>query len=76
MKDDAPARTIGVQVERALQRLRLVFLQVPGVRLSLAEASRVTELETHLCQVLLSALEDIGFVRRQADGLYNRQSSE
>ena len=76
MKGDASAGRVGAQVDRALHRLRLVFLQIPGVRLSLAEASRVTELETHLCQVLLSALEDLGFVRRQADGLYHRQSSE
>jgi len=54
----------------------MVFQQIPGVRLSLAEASRITGLESHLCRVLLRALEDLGFLRRQADGFYQRQSSE
>jgi hypothetical protein len=64
------------RIDRALHRLRMVFLQIPGVRLSLVEAARLTELETHLCQILLSALEDLGFLRRAEDGRYQRQSSE
>lgn len=63
-------------IERALHRLRMVFLEIPGVQLSLAEAARLTELETHICQILLSALENLGFLRRVEDGGYQRQSSE
>ena len=63
------------RIDRALNRLRTVFIQIPGVRLSLAEAARLTELETHLCQVLLSALEDMNFLR-QEDGVYQRQPNE
>jgi hypothetical protein len=67
---------MGGRIVRALHRLRMVFLQIPGVRLSLVEAARLTELETHICQILLSALEDLGFLRRAEDGFYQRQSSE
>ena len=44
--------------------------------LELAEAARLTELETHICQILLNALEDLGFLKRQEDGIYWRQSNE
>jgi len=67
---------MGGRIDRALHRLRIVFLQIPGVRLSLVEAARLTELETHICQILLSALEDLGFLRRAEDGFYQRESSE
>ncbi len=63
------------RIDRALNRLRTVFIQIPGARLSLAEAARLTELETHLCQILLSALEDMNFLR-QEDGVYQRQLNE
>jgi hypothetical protein len=71
-----PAVPKGRGIERAIHRLRMVFLEIPGIQLSLAEAARVTELETHICQILLSALEDLRFLRRAADGGYQRQSSE
>ena len=63
------------RIDRALNRLRTVFIQIPGARLSLTEAARLTELETHLCQKLLSAHEDMDFLR-QEDGFYQRQSNE
>ena len=71
-----PGVRMAGRIDRALHRLRMVFLQIPGVRLSLVEAARLTELETHICQILLSALEDLGFLRRAEDGFYQRQSSE
>jgi len=67
---------MGDRIDRALHRLRTVFIEIPGARLSLAEAARLMELETHICQILLSALEDVGFLRRQEDGSYRRQSNE
>jgi DNA-binding IclR family transcriptional regulator len=54
----------------------MVFLEIPGIQLSLAEAARLTELEAHICQILLSALENLGFLRRAEDGGYQRQLSE
>ena len=76
MKVDAPGVRMGDRIDRALNRLRTVFIEIPGVRMSLSEAARLTELETHICQILLSALEDLGFLKRQEDGVYRRQSNE
>jgi DNA-binding IclR family transcriptional regulator len=67
---------LGDRIDRALHRLRAVFIEIPGARMSLAEAARLTELETHICQVLLSALEDLSFLKRQEDGAYRRQSNK
>ena len=61
---------LGVRIDRGLQRVRAVFLEIPGVQLSVGEIARLTELETHLCRILLSALEDLGFLRRTADNAY------
>ena len=47
-------------------------MQLPGVNLSVNDASRLTELEPFLCQILLNALEDLRLVRRCSDGLYER----
>ena len=73
---DGPVVRLGDRIDRALHRLRTVFIEIPGVRMSLSEAARLTELETHICQILLSALEDLGFLKRQDDGVYRRQSNE
>jgi hypothetical protein len=73
---DAEANRIGPRVERALQRLRGVFLQAPDARLSLADAVRVAGLEAHLCRVLLNALEDLRFLKRGQDGLYRRHAAK
>jgi hypothetical protein len=67
---------LGPRVERALQRLRSVFLNVPDLCLSLGDAARLAELEGYLCQVLLKALEDLHFVSRGPDGLYRGRALE
>jgi hypothetical protein len=62
----------GSRIEKALNRLRLAFLQLPGAELSVGDAARLTELDTFLTQILLNALEDVRFVERVGDGLYQR----
>ena len=54
----------------ALGRLKDVFLEFPDTLLSLNEASSLLALEPHQCQALLSALEDVRFLRRNAEGSY------
>lgn len=69
LRDDVPA---GSRIERALNRLRQVFLQLPGAQLSVRDAVQLTELDAFLSQILLNALEDVRFVYRRQDGLYQR----
>jgi hypothetical protein len=71
LRDEAPQ---GSRIEQAINRLRLVFQQLPGAELSVADASRLTELDLFLSQILLNALEDLRFVRRIGGGLYQHQA--
>jgi hypothetical protein len=58
----------------ALERLKGLFLEIPDTQLSLAEATRIAELDTHLCRQLLSALVDVRFLTHDPDGAYRRRS--
>lgn len=61
-----------LRVTEALQRLRGVFLEVPGTRMTVADASRLSGLDRSTCGMVLAALEDARFLKRGRDGLYQR----
>lgn len=67
---------VAPQVTDAVSRLKAVFLEMPRTRLTPADASRLSGLEQPLCEFVLLALEDAGFLRRGADGLYRRRMSD
>jgi DNA-binding IclR family transcriptional regulator len=54
----------------AILRLKGVFLEIPGTRLSVADASRLSGLDGPTCNIVLMALEDARFLKRGHDGLY------
>ena len=56
----------------AVQRLKGVFLEIPGTRLSVSDASRLSGLDRPTCNIVLMALEDAHFLKRGHDGLYQR----
>jgi DNA-binding IclR family transcriptional regulator len=60
------------RVTQALERLKGIFLEVPGTRLSLTDAARVSGLELSVCGVVLQALENVRFLRRDRNGLFIR----
>ncbi len=57
---------------RAAERIRAEFLEMPGMRLTLAQAQRLWGLDRAMCQVVLDALVDAKFLRLTAEGLYMR----
>ena len=61
-------------VTEAVQRLKAVFVEIPGTQLSLADASRLSGLERTLCRFVLEALEDAHFLTRGRNGLFIRRS--
>jgi hypothetical protein len=61
-----------IRVAEALQRVKGVFLEVPGTHLSLAQASRLSGLEQGMCESVLLALEDAHFLQRARDGRFCR----
>lgn len=58
--------------EHLLARIRGEFIEMPGLRLSVAEASRLWGFEADLSVTILLELVDEGFLRVGADGKYRR----
>jgi hypothetical protein len=63
-------------VMEATERMRGVFLEVPGTQLSPGDASRLSGLEKAMCVAVLKALEDARFLSRTRKGLFVRRSSD
>lgn len=55
-----------------LCRIRGEFGEMPGLRLSIEQATRLWSLDRNLCHLLMSALLDTGFLARDRDGRYLR----
>ena len=63
-------------VGTALDRVKTVFLNVPGTQLSVADASVLAGLDRDTCHIFLGWLEDARFLRRTSQGLYTRRASD
>ena len=57
-----------------IERLRTEFLEMPGLRLSVAQTQRLCGVDQTLCQDVLDALVDVKFLRVNAGGTYARAS--
>lgn len=57
----------------ALERFKGLFLEIPDMKMSLAEATQISGLEAHLCRQLLNALVDVRFLTQGPDGAYRRR---
>jgi hypothetical protein len=64
------------RVVDAVQRLRGIFLEMPGTQLSMADATRLSGLERPVCRVVLEALEDAHFLKRGRDGIFMRRTPD
>ena len=58
--------------DEALQRVQGEFLEMPGLRLTKAQARRLWGFEDALCGALLDALVDAKFLFRTRDGAFMR----
>jgi hypothetical protein len=59
-------------VEEVLQRIQGEYLEMPGLRLTTAQAQRLWGLERDTCEALLAALVDTKFLCRTRDGAFIR----
>ena len=64
------------RVYDAVQRLRGIFLEMPGTQLSMADATRLSGLERPVCRAVLQALEDSQFLKRRRDGIFMRRAPD
>jgi hypothetical protein len=59
-------------VQHEINRLRAEFLEMPGLRLTIAQAQRLCGLEGTLCRLVLESLVDAKFLNRDSNGTYTR----
>lgn len=61
-----------MRIDEVLQRIQGEYLEMPGLRLTTAQAQRLWGLDRDLCQSLLDALIDAKFLSRTRDGSFVR----
>ena len=57
-------------IEEVLRRVQGEFLEMPGLRLTQAQARRLWGLDTAMCDALLGALVDAKFLFKTRDGAF------
>jgi hypothetical protein len=66
----------GSDARDAVQRLKGIFLEVPGTQLSALQASRLAGLDPDLCGKILHDLEEARFLGRGRRGLFVHRSPD
>jgi hypothetical protein len=56
-----------------MSRIRMEFVEMPGMRLTRRQARRLWNLDQTACDELLDALVDEGFLKQSSDGAFLRQ---
>lgn len=64
------------ELTEAVDRLKGTFLEVPGTKLTVQQASRLCGLDTSACGIVLEVLKDTGFLTTRPDGTFVRSDSE
>ncbi len=67
-----PLQHLMPRVDDMLRRIRGEYLEMPGLRLTAAQAQRLWGLERSACDALLGALVDAKFLARTRDGAFVR----
>ena len=61
-----------MRIDEVLQRIQGEFVDMPGLRLTPAQAQRLWGLERDVCDALLGALVDAKFLAETRDGAFVR----
>ena len=61
-----------MRIDEVLQRIQGEFVEMPGLRLTAAQAQRLWGLEREVCDALLAALVDSKFLEQTRDGAFVR----
>jgi hypothetical protein len=61
-----------MRIDDVLQRIQGEYVEMPGLRLTAAQAQRLWGLERDVCTSLLTALVDAKFLERTRDGAFVR----
>ena len=64
-----------IEDSKLLVRIRMEFLEMPGMRLTRSQARRLWNLNQIACDQVLDALVEDGFLKQASDGAFLRQWS-
>ena len=64
-----------MELHALIQRVQSEFLEMPGLRLTPAQAARLLGLDPHACQRVISELVSAAFLRWTPDGCLVRAES-
>jgi hypothetical protein len=59
------------RVREALARVQDLFVNSPGVKLTIAQAARMAGLDRQVCRVLFRSLIETGFLEQGVRGLFS-----
>jgi len=62
-------------VDDLVERVRGEYIEMPGLRLTLAQARRLWAIDEATCGQVLRRLADVNFLARSSDGKYTRLSA-
>lgn len=62
-----------MQIDDAVERIRMEYAELPGLKLTFWQAQRLWNLSHDVCARALSILTDSQFLTRTSDGIYIRQ---
>jgi len=63
-------------LDELIVRVRSEYLEMPGLKLTITQASRLWGLDASTCQTLMGTLIKSRFLTRTADGHYSRQEDK
>ncbi len=61
-----------MRIDQMLQRIQGEFVEMPGLRLTAAQAQRLWGLDREICTALLAALVEAKFLSQTRDGAFVR----
>ena len=64
-----------MRIDEVLQRIQGEYVEMPGLRLTPAQARRLWGLESDVCTALLGSLVDARFLVKTGDGAFVRSQS-
>lgn len=63
------------QIDEVLRRVKGEYMEMPGLRLTPAQAQRLWALDKPSCDAVLGALVDLKFLSRTRDGAFVRSAA-
>jgi DNA-binding IclR family transcriptional regulator len=69
--ESSPVAGPAIGIPLLAQRLKAMYQEMPGMRMSPADTARLAGLDPSVCRNILEALADVHFLKRGHDGTFS-----